>query len=127
MSSLASLRLIAETFPDAGLDPQCQIDTDEHPGPLQLIGFGEDSHETIFLAPAAADQAHTFTAASALVLVSDQPFSLRLASGESLLTNLRMFVLWADDSANAAHSTRVLLTGNGDNTAKIKVLTIEQT
>lgn len=126
MATLASLKIVAELQADSGLDPQCVLDSDDHPGPFTLSGYDEKTEQTIALGPAAADQAVTFTAAAGLILVSDQPFSLRLAGGETLLQNLRAFVVWADTVADAVHSTSVLLTGNGENTASIQLKLIEQ-
>jgi len=124
--TLASLKIVAELQADSGLDPQCVLDTDEHPGPFTLSGYDEKTERTLALGPAAADQAVTFTAAAGLIMVSDEPFSLRLAAGETLLTDLRAFVLWSDSVANAVHETSVLLTGNGQHTAAVQMKLIER-
>lgn len=81
----------------------------------------------ILLAPAAADQELAFTEACALLIVSrDYPFSLRLADGETLLANLRKFVLFADDTDDGILEGPVLLTGNGSNQASLEVWIVEK-
>lgn len=127
MATTAALKIVAEIMADAGLDPQCLIDTDETPGPFVLEGWTARVDQTIVLLPAAVDQAVSFTDAVGLLLVSDEPFDLRLAAGETLLTNLRAFVLWADSVTDHAHSTSVLLSGKGLATASIQALIIEET
>lgn len=119
-----TLRLTAETQDDTGLEPVCAIDTDSWPGELSLSGFKVDEIATIALSPSAADQAVTITNVVGLILVSDQPFSLRYAAGETLLANLRLNVIYCDDTDDHAATTSVLLTGNGTNEALVKVYQI---
>lgn len=108
----ASIQAILEFIADVGLSPECAVDTDESPGPFTLTGWDEKLQGTVKVGPTALDQALTFTDALAIVLVSDQPFDMRLAAGETLLTNQRMFIVWADDTDDGVHQTSVLLTGN---------------
>lgn len=95
---------------------------------LVLSGYTQaDMSKYIALAAAAADQAVTFTDAVAIILFShDNPFQLRLAGGETLLSNLRCFVIWCDDTDDEAHSTSVLLTGNGASIANLEAIIIEK-
>ena len=51
---------------------------------------------------------------------------MRVASGETLLTNLRAFMVWADDTADGILQTSVLVTGNGATTANLTVVVIEK-
>jgi hypothetical protein len=122
-----TLRIIAEIAQDAGAVPDCTVDTQNPPlGPLTLSGFKVSALETVVLAPAAVDQVLMFTDVAMLLLLADQPFSLRLAAGETLVPNLRAFVVQTDQIANGALTTGVLLTGNGSNEAVIQVLRIEK-
>lgn len=122
-------RTVIELANDSGEPPEKSLDTagiDRYA--LLLAGFTDVTPgRRIRLAAAAADQALTFTAAVAIVIVShDYPFSLRLAAGETLLGNLREFKVWCDDTADAAAVTSVLLTGNGDNVADLEVWIVEK-
>jgi hypothetical protein len=124
MARTVGLRILTELVDAAGLDP-CTMDSDEWPGPLSLTRWKVKREETIVVAAAASDQAFTFTAGLLLILLSDEPFALRLAAGETLLENLRAFVVCGADEDTSSISTSVLLSGNGDNETIVKALLIE--
>jgi hypothetical protein len=115
-----SFQLVAEHSDDTNAQPSCVLDTNSAPsGPLQLDGFKLHSMGTIIVAPADVDKPLLFTGAVALVLLSDEKFSLRLAAGESLLADIRSFFFMGDDADTPAHATGVCLTGNGANEAAV--------
>ena len=119
----ASLRLGLEALNDVGEAPEKGVDET-----LDLSGYTDlTPGRRIALDPAAVDQAVTFTDAIAILIVShDYPFSLRLVAGQALLANLRVFLVWADDELDDAHSTSVLLTGNTLNVADLEVWILEK-
>lgn len=119
----ATLRTLLTAVNDAGEEPEKSLDES-----FVLASFTDFTPgRRIRLAAAAADQAVTFTDAIALLVVShDYPFSLRLAAAETLLENLRSFLVWADDEDSGVHQTSVLLTGNGTNVADLEVWIIEK-
>ena len=125
----AALRIVLQHLNDTGESPEKALDTDiiDQAG-LVLSEYTDlTPGRRVLLAAAAADQAITFTNAIALVIVShDNAFKLRLAAGETLLTNLRAFVVWADDEDDAVKATSVLLTGNGVTTADLELWIIEK-
>lgn len=123
MARTAALQILAEVVDAVGLDP-CVIDSDEWPGPLSLTGWKVKREETIVVASGAVDQALTFAPGLALVLLSDEPFALRLAAGETLLENLRAYVVWGADQTESSIDTSVLLSGNGVNESIVKALVI---
>lgn len=94
---------------------------------LILSGYTDATiSKYIALASGASDQAVSFTDAIGVLLVSDTPFSLRLAGGETLLTNLRAFVVWCDDALDGAAQTSVLLSGNGSSVSNIEAIILEK-
>jgi len=117
-----ALRMILQLREDLGASPEKTLDI-QH----SLSSFLDATPgRMIALAPAAANQALTFTAACALVIVSrDYPFSIRLAADETLITNQRFFVSATDDEDASGLETSVLLTGNGSNTANLEVWIVE--
>jgi len=118
----ATMRLILEQIADTGESPETTYDES-----FTLSGFEEDVTKRILLETADADVAVTFTDAIAVLVFSiDNPFKLRLAGGETLLANLRAFLVWCDDEDDEALSTSVLLTGNGTNQARIRCLILEK-
>lgn len=125
----AALRIVTEHMNDTGDSAAKSLDSDQvNRGGLTLSGYEDATPgRRIRLGTAAADQALSFTDAIAIVIVShDYPFSLRLAAGETLLTNLRAFVVWADDTDDGVHQTSCLLTGNGTYAADLEVWIIEK-
>lgn len=129
MAKTLTCRTVLELVNDSGEPPEKALDTagiDRYA--LLLSGFTDITPgRRIRLAAAAADQALTFTSAIAILIVShDYPFSLRLAAGQTLLANLRQFLVFCDDTADAAAVTSVLLTGNGDNVADLEVWIVEK-
>lgn len=120
-------RLVLEHSNDTGEQPAQTLDTNGLPTALLLSGYTDFTVKAIALAAAAADQAVTFTNALVVAIVSrDEPFSLRLAAGQKLLTNLRLFVIQSADEDEEANTTSVLLTGNGDNVANLDAWIIEK-
>lgn len=122
----AGLRTLFELLASSG-SPTCQLDTDQDPlggGVLQLSGLDVRREETILLGAAASEQVVAFTEVVAVVLLSDHPFGLKRAAGETAWTNLRHFVAWADDTADGVATTSFVLDGNGVNQATIHVILI---
>lgn len=119
----AVLRLLLSSIDDTGYDPSKEADAS-----LTLSGYTDITPgRRLTLAAGASDQALSFTEAVGLVIIShDNPFKLRIAAGETLLTNLRRFVLWCDDEDDGARATSVLLTGNGSTPADLEVWIIEK-
>ncbi len=124
----ATLRLVLQHASDTGEAPEKTLDTDG----IDRVGLALRDYEDVMpgrrirLAAAADDQAVTFTNAVGLVIVShDYPFKLRLAAGETLMENLRAFVVWADDADDGIVQTSCLLTGNGTYAADLEVWIIE--
>jgi|DEB0MinimDraft_6_1074348.scaffolds.fasta_scaffold09432_3 hypothetical protein len=118
----AALRIVLELMNDEGSQASQTLDEC-----FTLSGYTVTRRQVVSLAPAAIDEAVTFTDAIALILVTkDYDFDLRMAAGETLLENLRFFTLWAYDTDEGVHQTSVLLTGNTTNTALVEVWTIEK-
>lgn len=118
----ASFRIIVEQIADTGESPETSYDET-----FSLDGFEEDVSKRILLEAADADVAVTFTAGiSVLVFSIDNPFKMRLAGGETLMDNLRLFLVVCDDEDDEALSTSILLTGNGANQSRIRFLVLEK-
>lgn len=125
MASTASFRLLAEFFPSSGVDPSSRVDTDVSPGlPLALTGFTGFAQITRTVAPAADDEALTLPTGGviALLIVSDEPITLKLETGETAMANGRawMFVA-ADEDTAILPAGDLLLTGNGASTANVVI------
>ena len=126
---IVSLRLLAEIVAQIGATPGCQIDTDEDPlggGVLSLNGIQQHSVETILVPAAASEQAVTFTDACMVLLIGSGPFDLRRATGETPFTNLRAFLVFADDTDDGVATTSILLDGNGVNQTTISAIIVEK-
>lgn len=122
----ALYRFLLNLFPDTGAEPTFDLDSASMPVPLPALEHLQYTVKQITLAPAADDQAVTFTAAIMLVVVGDGAFGLRLAAGETLLTNSRMHAFVADDEDASVHETSILLTGNGASTVNVTVIIVEK-
>lgn len=124
----ATLRIIAEVSDDTGQEESCGLDSQIAPfGPLVLSGFKVRSEQTIVVGPSAADQAVAMVAPAGFILLSTEKISLRIKTAEQLLSDLRFYGFWADDSGDTAHAlTSILLTGNGSTEAIVKILIIEK-
>ena len=123
----ATIRVIASLIPDIGEDPTTQIDTGALPVPLpELSGLGAYRVESISLAPAAVDQELLLTEAVAVVIIADAEFSLRLAAGETLQGNLRMWAFQCGDTDAGALTAPILLTGNTISTANLTAIVVER-
>jgi len=118
-----TLRTIISAANDLGEQPAKELDES-----LTVDGFTQWRVEYVQLAAAGADVAVAFTAAVALFVFShDNPFSLRLAAGETLMGNLRQFgPIMCDDEDDEALTTSVLLTGNGVTPSDIEVWIVEK-
>ena len=129
MTQNAALRIVLQHMADTGESPEQSIDTDK----IGRSGFTLSGYDDItpgrrlLLAVDADDQALAFDDAIGVLLVSrDYPFSLRLADGETLMTNLRAWLAFADDTDAGVLQTSVLLTGNGVNAANLEIWIIEK-
>ena len=82
----------------------------------------------LVLLAAAVNQALTFTAPAAIFIFSrnGQRFNLRMASGETLITNLKAFSLVSDDITRGVATTSLLLTGNGVNNSDLEIWIVEK-
>ena len=118
----ASLRLVLETVNDTGDTPAKSVDET-----FDLTSFTDlTPGRRIALATTADDQPVAFSDAIGVVVLShDYPFGIRLAAGETLMSNVRLFVVYADDENAGVLTGSFLLTGNGTNVADIEVWLIE--
>lgn len=125
----AALRLVVEHANDTGESPEKTLDTKalDRAG-LVLSGYDSITPgKRLKLAPTDDDVEVTFTAAIGIVIVSrDYSFKLRHAVGETLLGNLRAYVVWAADIDTEIATTSVLLTGNGADTSNLEIWIIEK-
>ncbi len=82
----------------------------------------------ITLAAAASDTAITFTNAAFFFIRSHtNSFKLRLAAGETLMSNLIQFgPIVSNVATNSSLATSVLLSGNGSTTADLEVWIVEK-
>ena len=121
------VRLLVDFMDDDGQEAAESLDTDRLTGGLVLGDYVAKSVLDLQLGAAAVDQAVTFTAALMLLVVSsDYPFKLRLAAGQAQMPNARLWMVMTDDEDEAAHTTSILLSGNGTNPAQIKVYILEK-
>lgn len=125
MPMTAAFRLLAEFFPTSGVDPQQRIDTDVGPGsPLVLTSFTNFSTINRTVAPAADEEAVALPTGGvvALIVSSDAPITLALATGETAMQNGRLWAFIADDEDQAIIPAQsLLLTGNGVSTANVVI------
>ncbi len=119
----AALRVMLSAVNDSGMEPDKAFDES-----LVLAMFNDFTPgRRIQLAAGAVDQVVAFTAALALLVFShDNPFKLRVNDVETLLPNLRCFLIWADDKDEAAASAAVFLSGNGTTPSDVEVWVIEK-
>ena len=124
----ATLRSIVELSDDTGQEESCGLDSQDSPfGPLVLSGYKVRSEQTVIVLPAAADQVVAMVAPCGFILLSTEKVQLRIKAGEQLLSNLRYYAFWAEDSGDIAHAlTSILLTGNGSTEALVKILIVEK-
>jgi len=117
-----SARLILEKLNDTGEEAADQFDET-----LTLSDYDGFVKKRIKLANAGDDVALAIGDSAAVVIFShDYPFSIRLASAETLVANVRMFAVFADDlDAATLASGNLLLTGNTENDSNLEVWTID--
>lgn len=125
MASTATFRLLAEYYPSSGVDPASRVDTDVSPGlPLVLTGFTGFTQTSLTVAPAAVDQSVTLPTGGviALLIVSDQPITLKLATGETEMENGRAWMMVAADEDTAIlPAGDLLISGNTASTANVVI------
>jgi hypothetical protein len=126
MSRKFSPRVIAELTEADGLDPVTTVDSQEWPALAAISGFKKDACATLVIAPGDADVAHVIGACCALVILSDEPISVRLAGGETLMSGVQEFLLRGKDSSQTVISGPLLFTGNGANEANVKVWAVSK-
>lgn len=127
MSPALLLQVIAGIRPDTGRSISCELDTNDSDfDPIVLTGFTKWRHERITVAAAVTDQAYTFTEAVGLIVFSSEPISWRLVAAQALVERVRFFGWVGDTALNDVHSTSVLLTNPGTETAHIDVIVIEK-
>lgn len=127
MSRTLSIRVLAEVFGNS-VDPDDVLDSNGLGG-LQLQATGNWKSKTakdIIVSPADEDVAVPWTNdLVALILLSEQPFKVRPASGETQVTT-RAYVLVGDGTtAVRSGPGSVLLDGNGSNEARVEAWIIE--
>ncbi len=122
------LRVIASVAPDIGEEPSILIDTDLIL-PLALAGFPGWKQVQVQVPVSAVDQAVTFTDAVALIVLSDQPISVKTKAGETPGT-AQLFHSWcAKDATHAcspAGAGGILLSNPGTAIANVTILVIEK-
>lgn len=115
-----SIRNILEVIADPGTNPTLQVDTDEL-SPVSYSDLTVRSEQFRTIAPSATDQAIAIPDCCLLLILSDEPFLLKLDAGETELRG-RSFQIGAEDSDHIAISARdILVSGNGASTANIAV------
>lgn len=125
----AAMRLVLQHMNDTGETPEKVMDTDQlDRAGLVLSGYKEImAGRRLRLAPDAADYELQFTDVILIAIVSrDYPFSWRIADGETLHANVRVFVLAGADENTGVAQGHVLLTGNGTNEADLEIWLIEK-
>lgn len=122
----ATLRAIFSYVNDLGETPEFEVDE-----VFKLQGFNNVSVTRRVLAN--GDDSTSFallgsTLCALVVLSVDHPFGLELATGETQLTNGKVFVWWGDDDDEAAiPNSSILLTGNGSNDSNLIIFQVEAT
>lgn len=111
-------RLIAYRRDAPGADPVGDIDLT-----AILSATGGTLVDSFTLGAAASDEVHALPACTALLIISkDYRFSMKLRSGETAMTGLKLFAFSGDEADTAAlASGNVLLSGNGSNAARIEI------
>lgn len=124
MAQSAAFRFLADLLSDLGRDPSFHLDTDEDERPLRLEGFKECVQQKKVVLPADVDVSITIPDdIIALVVYSSEPIQMRLAAGETQLTNLRLFTAIADDELDEIMAAgAILLTGNTTNEAVVRII-----
>jgi len=106
----AEARALLTVSPDTDDPPICSLDTGELPSALPDLSDFRIS--TVQMAWSPANQTDLSIEQSnnvAVLLLADQPFSLRYKAGETLLENLRAHLVWAHDLDTAVISEEPLV------------------
>ncbi len=118
-----TLSLLAEYVADTGDTPNPIADI-----ALSVSEFDEYTVTRKLLANAADSEVFNLLSdelAALIVYSRDYPFSLELATGESLLANGRLFVWMGDDVDEAAFpNASILLTGNTTNDSALVIIQV---
>lgn len=123
----ASIQAIISLMSGTGSNPVCKLDTNEELAvPLVLTDYKVDQQATIIVGPSDTDLAYALPAAGVILLMvlSDQPVSMRLQAGETLMGNGRFWLMVADDEEAPVvdpAGDQLLFTGNGSNEASVKI------
>ena len=121
------VRVILEQIDDEGDTPQKVFDKR-----FTLSGFTTcKPGERVRIATDAADQALAHSTPAMVMLAShDYPFDARLASGETLLTDLRLLLAIGHQSTTTMNdvlaTASVLVTGNGEDAVDLEHWTVKQ-
>lgn len=122
----ATLRQIVTLLDDAGQEGCDAIDTGTDPfGPITIQGYKIASRSTVVLPVGAVDKFLGFVDATMLVLYGSGRFSLRLAAGETLLTNLRLFAVAGQENDEGVISSSVLITAVETSEVTLRVVVVE--
>lgn len=118
----AVLRILF-SLTDGGTDADVELDS-ARVSPLTFDGVLAKVDQTIQVGPAVVDQAVALPACSLVVLISDEPVKVRLLTAETEVT-VRALVIAGDDArATAFGAASIRLSGNGTNTAKVRIITL---
>lgn len=119
-----TLRAIFELIEAVGDDPTIQVDTDEL-DPPSYDDVVSDGRRGLQIAPSDVDVAIDVPASCLVLLVSDAVVLVKLASGETEMA-VRMFVAGGGDSSGiAVPTTTLLVSGNGESTANLRLYYLE--
>jgi len=119
-----ALRLILDKINDTGEDTADSFDE-----ALSLSGLKGFVKQWYVLANGDADTAITLANDVSLLVVfsHDYKFNLRLAAGETLAQNARLYAVAADDISDTALAAGTfLLTGNGSNDSNLEIWTADK-
>lgn len=117
-------RALLSVTDDTGVDPGTRFDSDEHGPPIyaDLVGLVD---KRVQLAADADEVEIEIPACCYLLLASDYPVVLKLATGETALRT-RLFQAGAEDELGAGiPATTLLLSGTGDR-ASVRIVYLEQ-
>lgn len=117
-------RSISEIAQAAGYDPEVTFDTLEHSPPVYDDVVAE-RRMTLYILPAATDQAVALPDCCWFKLLSDEPITWKWAAGETEFPVRELEVGGEDSSAVAIPATTALISGNGVSAATVRILYAE--